>query len=101
MNIHQNFLIKLKQKVLGKIKDVHKENPIGKHIGVESKMHCSVLDNGKELGTGKGVNTTTELMNSKSFFSTKKITRQKIRKIQRKKTKTWNRRNQQNTVIVF
>ena len=72
MNIHQNFLIKLKQKVLGKIKDVHKENPIGKHIGVESKMHCSVLDNGKELGTGKGVNTKTEFNEFKVIFFNKK-----------------------------
>ena len=35
-------------------------------------MHCSVLDNGKELGTGKGVNTTTEFNEFKVIFFNKK-----------------------------
>ena len=39
------------KRVAGKIKAVFKGNPIGKLIGLKSKMHCILSENNKEPNT--------------------------------------------------
>ena len=37
------------EKVIGKMKDVYKGEPIRKFVGIKSKIHCILLDDGKEF----------------------------------------------------
>ena len=42
------------------MKDMHKRKTIDKFVGLKSKMHSMLSDNGKESNTAKGVNIATE-----------------------------------------
>ena len=46
--------------VVGKMKDEQKGIPITKFVGLKSKMHSVLWDDGKESNTAKGINTATE-----------------------------------------
>ena len=46
--------------VVGKMKVEHKGIPIKKFVGLKSKMHSMLSDDGKESNTAKGINTATE-----------------------------------------
>ena len=50
------FFDPINEKVIGKMKDMHKRNSIDKFIGLKSKIHCLLLNNFKEFNTAKGVN---------------------------------------------
>ena len=45
--------------VVGKMKGLYKEFLINKFVGLTSKMHSMLSDEGKESNTAKGVNITT------------------------------------------
>ena len=47
-------------------------------------------DDGKESNTAKGVNITTEFNEFKNTLFNSKITRHKMKRIQNKRTQTWN-----------
>ena len=54
------FFYPVNEKIIIKIKDVHKRKPIRKFVAIKTKMYCILSDNGKELNTTKGVNITME-----------------------------------------
>ena len=62
------FLDLVNEKVIGKMKDVHKKNPIRKVVGIKSKMHSILLHDDKKFNTAKGVNIKCDLMNTKTFY---------------------------------
>ena len=70
------------------MKDIHEGKPIEKLIGLKSKMHCILSDDGKESNTAKGVNIAIVFNEYEDIFFNKKIIRHKIRRIQSKKHKT-------------
>ena len=47
------FFDPVNKKVIGKMKDVHQGKPICKFVGIKSKMHSILLDDGKEFITAK------------------------------------------------
>ena len=46
--------------VVGKMKIIYRGIPINKFVGLKSKMHSMLSDDGKESNTAKGVNIATE-----------------------------------------
>ena len=54
------FFDPVNKKIISKMKDVHKGKPTRKFVGIKSKMHSVLWDNGKEFNTAKGVNTAME-----------------------------------------
>ena len=70
--------------VAGKMKVVNKGIPITKFVGLKSKMHSMLSDNGQESNTAKGVNTATEFNEFKDTLFNKKVLRQKMKRIQSK-----------------
>ena len=73
--------------VVGKMKVEHKGIPIKKFVGLKSKMHSMLSDDGKESNTAKGRNTLTEFNEFKDTLFDKKAMRHKMKRIQSKKTK--------------
>ena len=69
--------------VVGKMKVVYKGIPINKFVGMESKMHSMLSDDGKESNT---VNTATGFNEFKNTLFDKKVLRHKMKRIQSKKT---------------
>ena len=61
----------------GKIKVVCKGIQINKFVGLKSKMHSKLLDDGKESNTAKGINTATEFNEFKDTLFNKKLIRHK------------------------
>ena len=51
------FCYPVNEKVIGKMKDVHKGKPVCEFVGIKSKMHSTSLDDGKEFNTAKWVST--------------------------------------------
>ena len=68
--------------VVGKMKVVNKGILINKFVGLKSKMHYMLSDDGKESNTAKGVNTATEFNEFKGTLFNKKIIRHKMKIIQ-------------------
>ena len=66
---------------------MHKGKPIRKFVGIKSKIHCILLDDGKEFNTAKGVNIAMEFNEYKYILLNKKIIRHKMRRLQSKKHK--------------
>ena len=64
----------------------HKGIPIKKFVGLKSKMHSMLSNDGKESTTAKEINTTTEFNQFKDTLFHKKIIRHKMKRIQGKKT---------------
>ena len=81
------FFDPVNENVINKRKDVHKGKPISKVVGIKSKMHCILLDDGKKFNKGKGVNIAMESNKYKGILFNKKITKHKVRRIQSKKHK--------------
>ena len=73
--------------VVGKMKVEHKGIPIKKFVGLKSKMHSMLSDDGKESNTAKGINTATEFNEFKDTLFNKKVIRHKMKRIQGKKYK--------------
>ena len=73
--------------VVGKMKGVYKEFLINKFVGLKSKMHSMLSDDGKESNTAKGVNITTEFNEFKDALFDKKLVRHKVKRIQSKNHK--------------
>ena len=73
--------------VAGKMKLEHKGIPIKKFVGLKSKMHSMLSDDGKESNTAKGINTATEFNEFKDTLFDKKVIRHKMKRIQGKKHK--------------
>ena len=73
--------------VVGKMKVEHKGIPIKKFVGLKSKMHSMLSDDGKESNTAKGINTATEFNEFKDTLFDKKVIRHKMKRIQGKKHK--------------
>ena len=73
--------------VAGKIKIVYKLIPINKFVGLKSKMHSVLSDNGKESKTAKGVNIATKFNERKDTLFNIKVIRHKMERIQSKKHK--------------
>ena len=72
--------------VIGNMKVVNKGISI-KFVGLKSKMHSMLSDDGKESNTAKGVNTVTEFNEFRDSLFNKKIIRHKMKRIQSKKHK--------------
>ena len=53
------FFDPVNENVIGKMKYGHKGKPIRKLVGLKSKMHCILSDDGKEANIAKGVNIAT------------------------------------------
>ena len=73
--------------VVGKMKIVYRGIPINKFVGLKSKMHSMLSDDGKESNTAKGINTATEFNEFKDTLFNKKVIRHKMKRIQSKKHK--------------
>ena len=73
--------------VIGKMKVVNKRISINKFVGLKSKMHSMLSDDGKESNTAKGVNTVTEFNEFRDSLFNKKIIRHKMKRIHSKKHK--------------
>ena len=71
--------------VVGKMKVEHKGIPIKKFVGLKSKMHSMLSDDGKESNAAKGINTATGLNEFKDTLFCKKVIRYKMKRIQGKK----------------
>ena len=72
------------------MKAVNKGIPISKFARLKSKMYSMLSDDGKESNTAKGVNIATEFNEFKNTLFNSKIMRHKMKRIQSKKTQTWN-----------
>ena len=94
------FFDSVNEEIIGKMKDVHKGKPFNKFVGLKSKMHYMLSDNGKESNTAKGVNIATEFNEFKDTLFNKNVLTQN-KKNSKKKTQTWNIWNQQNIIICF
>ena len=81
------FFDPVNENVIRKMKDVHKGKPIREFVGIKSKIHSTLLDDGKEFNTAKGVNTVMKFNEYKDILFNKKITRHKMRRIQSKNIK--------------
>ena len=73
--------------VVGKMKIIYRGIPINKFVGLKSKMHSMLSDDGKESNTAKGINTATEFNEFKDTLFNKKVIRHKMKRIQSKKHK--------------
>ena len=73
--------------VVGKMKIIYRGILINKFVGLKSKMHSMLSDDGKESNTAKGVNITTECNEFRDTLFNKKVIRHKIKIIQSKKHK--------------
>ena len=73
--------------VIGKMKVEHKGIPIKKFIGLKSKMHSVLSDDGKEFNTAKRINTATEFNGFKDTLLDKIVIRHKMKRIQGKEHK--------------
>ena len=62
--------------VVGKMKDEYKGIPINKFVGLKSKMHSVLSDDGKESNKAKGINTAAEFNEFKDTLFNKKVIRQ-------------------------
>ena len=61
--------------VVGRMKVEYKGIPINKLVGLKSKMHSMLLDDGKESHTAKGINTATEFNEFRDTLFNKKVIR--------------------------
>ena len=90
---YSNFLKDLKcydsqnEMAVGKMKDMYKGIPINKFVGLKSKMHYMLSDDGKESNAEKGINTATKVYEIKDTLFNKKVIRHKMKRIQNKKHK--------------
>ena len=73
--------------VVGKMKVVNKGILINKFVGLKSKMHYMLSDDGKESNAEKGINTATKVYEIKDTLFNKKVIRHKMKRIQNKKHK--------------
>ena len=82
---HSKFYDNQNEMVVGKMKVEHKRIPIKKFVGLKSKMHSMLSDDGKEPNTAKGINTATEFNKLKDTLFDNKVIRNKMKRIQGKK----------------
>ena len=73
--------------VVGKTKDEDKGILINRFVGLKSKMHSMLSDDGKESNTAKGVNIATRFNEFKDTLFNKKVIRRKMKRIQIQKHK--------------
>ena len=73
--------------IVGKTKDEDKGILINKFVGLKSKMHSMLSDDGKESNTAKGVNIATRFNEFKDTLFNKKVIRRKMKRIQIQKHK--------------
>ena len=73
--------------VVGKMKDEYKGIPIVKFVGLKSKIHPMISDDGKESNTAKGINIAMGLKEYEDTLLSKKVSRHNMRRIQSKKHK--------------
>ena len=73
--------------VFGKMKVEHKGIPVKKFVGLKSKMHSMLSDDGEESNTAKRINTVTEFNEFKDTLFDKKVIRHKMKRIQGEKHK--------------
>ena len=73
--------------VVRKMKDEYKGIPIINFVGLKSKIHSMISDDGKESTTAKGVNIATEFNEFRDTLFNKKVDRHKMKIIQSKKIK--------------
>ena len=83
------------------MKGEQKGIPINKFVGLKSKMHFLLSDDGRESNKAKGANFSTEFKEYEDTLINKKVIRHKIRRIQSKKKTNWNIGRQQYIIIVF
>ena len=79
------FSAQANKKVIGKMKDDSEGKIIDEFVGLKSKMHSMLSDNGKESNTANGVNIATEFNEFKDTLFNKKVLRHKMRRIESKK----------------
>ena len=70
------------------LKIVYKGIPIYRFVGLKSKMHFMLSDDGKESNTAKWRNTATGFNEFKDTLFNKKVIRHKMKRIQSKKHKS-------------
>ena len=75
------------ERVVGKMIDKYKGIPINKFVGLKSKMHSMLSNDGKESNIAKGINTATDLNEFRDTLFNKKIISVIMKRIQSKKHK--------------
>ena len=70
------------------LKIVYKGILIYRFVGLKSKMHFMLSDDGKESNTAKWINTATGFNEFKDTLFNKKVIRHKMKRIQSKKHKS-------------
>ena len=84
------FFDETNKKVIGKMKDEFGGVIITEFVGLKSKMYSIKKIDGKEHNTAKGVSIATEFNKFKDVLFNKKISRDKMRRIQSEKHKLGN-----------
>ena len=84
------FFDETNKKVIGKMKDEFGGVIIIEFVGLKSKMYSIKKIDGKEHNTAKGVSIATEFNKFKDVLFNKKISRDKMRRIQSEKHKLGN-----------
>ena len=82
-----NFFDETNKKVISKMKEESEGKIIGEFVGLKSKIYSMKNIDGKESNTAKRVNIATEFNEFKDTSFSKKVIRQKMRRIQGKKYK--------------
>ena len=73
----------MKEMIILRMEDAHKEIPIDKFVGLKSKTNSMLLNDDKEFNTRKGINMATEFNEFKHPLS-KKVIRHKMKRIKSK-----------------
>ena len=73
--------------VIGKIKHQYRGILINRYVGLKSKMHPMLSDDGKESATAKRLSSVTQFNQFKYTLFNKKIMRHKMKRIQSKEHK--------------
>ena len=84
------FFDETNKKVIGKMKDEFGGVIVTEFVGLKSKMYSMKKIDGKECNTAKGVSIATEFNKFKDVLFNKKISRDKMRRIQSEKHKLGN-----------
>ena len=74
------------KKVIGKMKNESEGRLVDEFVGLKSKMHSMLSDDGKESNTANGVNVATKFNKFKDTLFKKKVLRHKMMITESKKT---------------
>ena len=77
---YSRFYYSQNEMVNGKMKFEYKGISINKFVGLKSKMHSMLSDDGKESNPAKGINNATEFKEFRETLINEKVIRHKMKK---------------------